>query len=333
MALKEGGEGKEFVLAIDLGASKLRIGIFRGKRLLNLKIFQTPRNISSNEFTQTIISYVKEMLLSSNVTRLKGIGIASIGPLDLQEGKVTGAPNLNPSSFELRDPLGYEFKTKVVMANDCIAAVWGEYVFGGWRKYQDQVYITLSSGIGVGVIIEGRLLLGRRGNAHELGHGVIDFDSNMICGCGGIGHWEAYAGGKNLKKVTRILAQKWHEGKTDAYKEAIKEGLEGPSLFLYAKKGDPFALFLVDYLSKVNAAGLATVIAAYDPEVIHLGGSIYLNNEDLLLPRIKKYLKRYSLLGLPILRRTTFDHLTPLYGAATLIYETPENLEKYSYKP
>jgi glucokinase len=332
---EERGERGNFVIAIDLGASKLRVGVFNNKGvLMNLKIYDTPRNVSSEEFALKISNYIKEVLSELNIKdKIIGIGIATIGPLDLKSGEVVGAPNLNPSRFKLRDPLGKTFKTKVVMANDCVAAVWGEYILGGWRKYPDQAYVTLSTGIGVGVIIEGRLILGRRGNAHELGHGVIDFDSDLICGCGGVGHWEALAGGNNIPKVAQRLAKTWKGPASSSLEEAIKGKLTGPKLFSYARRGDLFSNYVIDFISKATAAGLATVIAAYDPEVIHLGGSVYLNNEDILLPKIKEYLKKYSVFEIPLIRRTTFGSLTPLIGAAALIYETPKNLEVYAYNP
>ncbi len=329
----EGEEGKKVVVALDLGASKLRIGIFKERKLLDLSVVNTPQGLDEKRFIFAIIKEIKRLLKKHNLDDILGIGIATIGPLDLKAGKVTNTPNIVPHTFELRDPLGDTFKTKIVMANDCVAAVWGEYVLGGWESYHDQVYVTLSTGVGVGVIVEGNLLLGRRGNSHELGHAVINFESELRCGCGKIGHWEAFVGGKNFNNMTKVLAESWRGPRSTAYKEAILGKLDAPKVFKYARLRDPFAEYVVDFVSKASAAGLSTVIAAYDPEVIHLGGSIYLNNEDLLLPRIRSYLFKYSVFEPPIIKRTTFESLTPLYGAASLVYRTPKNLEKYVYVP
>ena len=328
----EGERDNEVVVAIDLGASKLRIGVFKRGVLSNLKVLDTPRGLSPDDFINRIIDEVKKSIDPYREV-LKGIGIASIGPLDLRRGEVTGAPNMDPGRFKLRDPLGEAFNTRVIMANDCVAAVWGEYVLGGWNGFEDQAYVTLSTGIGVGVIVEGQLLLGRRGNAHELGHAVIDFDSELTCGCGGVGHWEALVGGRNIHRLAKHIAVSWKGMKTEAYRRAIEGDLDGPKLFAYARQNDVFAEKVVDLISRASAAGLATVIAAYDPEVIHLGGSVYLNNEDILMPRIRRYLKIYSVFDIPTLRRTTFGPLTPLYGAAALVYHVPQNLRKYMYIP
>jgi len=331
--IEEGEEDKGAIVALDLGASKLRVGVFKNKKLLDLNVINTPQGLDEKEFVSTIIKEIKRMLRKHSIGGLFGIGIATIGPLDLKAGRVINSPNIIPHTFGLRDPLGNEFRTKVIMTNDCVAAVWGEYVLGGWESYQDQVYVTLSTGVGVGVIVEGNLLLGRRGNSHELGHAVINFESELRCGCGKRGHWEAFVGGKNFSNMTKLLTESWKGLRSSAYKEAILGKLSAPETFKYARLKDPFAEYVVEFVSKASAAGLSTVIAAYDPEVIHLGGSIYLNNEDLLLPRIKNHLSEYSVFDPPILKRATFEALTPLYGSASLVYQTPKNLEKYVYVP
>jgi len=333
LSIEEGEEDKKVVVALDLGASKLRIGIFKKGKLLDLNVVNTPQGLDEKGFISAIIKEVKQLLEKHNLNDILGIGIATIGPLDLKAGRVINTPNIIPHTFELRDPLGDMFRTRVVMANDCVAAIWGEYVLGGWGSYHDQAYVTLSTGVGVGVIVDGNLLLGRRGNSHELGHAVINFESELRCGCGKRGHWEAFVGGRNFRSMTKALAEGWRGQRSVAYKEAIVGRLDAPEAFKYARSRDPFAEHIVDFVSRASAAGLSTVIAAYDPEVIHLGGSIYLNNEDLLLPRIKSYLSEYSVFEPPIIKRTTFESLTPLYGAASLVYRTPKNLEKYVYVP
>lgn len=330
---REKEKSKEVVIALDLGASKFRIGVFESRSLLDLSVVETPKGLDERQFIFRIFEEIDKIANKYRRRGILGIGIATIGPLDLKKGEVINAPNIVPKSFKLRDPLGSRFKTKVVMANDCVAAVWGEYILGGWRSYQDQVYVTLSTGVGVGVLVEGNLLLGRRGNSHEVGHAVINFETEFRCGCGKKGHWEAFVGGRNFKRLTKVLAERWNGVETPAYREAILGRLNAPKTFSYARAKDVFAENVVDFISRASAAGLSIVIAAYDPEIIHLGGSIYLNNEELLLKKIKEYITEYSIFEPPMFRRTTFGSLTPLYGAAALIYETPRNLEKYAYVP
>ncbi|MCE4602583.1 MAG: ROK family protein, partial [Desulfurococcales archaeon] len=179
-----------------------------------------------------------------------------------------------------------------------------------------------SSGVGGGFIVDGRLLVGRRGNAHEVGHIVVDLDSEAVCGCGGLGHWEALASGVNMPRTASLYASTWRGPRSRAYILAREGRLSPEDLYSHARRGDPFASSLADYLNRVHAAGLASVAAAYDPEAVFLGGSVYLNNEDLILPGVRRYLARYSIWP-PELRRATYGHDAVLYGAAAIALEPP----------
>ena len=154
----------------------------------------------------------------------------------------------------MREPIRNYFKVRTLVANDCVAAVWGEYLLGTGRGYDNLVYITLSTGIGAGVIVDGHLLLGKDGNAHEVGHLVIDY-RGIKCGCGGIGHWEAYASGRNLPNLIRILAKDYRGMITEALDLALNNSLTAPKLFRLWSDGDEFANYVVDELARINAAG------------------------------------------------------------------------------
>jgi len=324
------GEGGN-VIAVDIGASKIIVSVFRRGVEVSSRIVKTPRGISASEMTNFLIRLIEEVTKPSG--RISVIGIASVGPLDLERGMVVNAPNMSPNTFKLRDPIGEYFNARVVLANDCVAALWGEYLLGGWSSVENQVYITISSGIGAGVMVDGRILLGRRGNAHEVGHIVLDLDSDSRCGCGGLGHWEAIASGLHVISTATKIASSWRGSKTKAI-NLLEEGkLDTIKLYELARKGDEFALAVVDYLNKVHAAGIASVMAVYDPEVVHLGGSVYINNEDLILPKLLEYLKVYTISWPRLIRTATFKLKASLYGAYALALKTPSELEKYTYNP
>ena len=307
------------VIAVDLGATNLRVALFEDGSLVRVVRSRTPREGGRESIARAIVSMARSLLGGD---RPDAVGIDSIGPLDLERGWVVGTPNHPLRTFPLRGPVEEGLGAPVYLYNDCVAAVWGEKVLGSGRGMRDLGYITISSGIGGGFIVDGRLLLGRRGNAHEVGHIVVDLDSGALCGCGGMGHWEALASGANIPRTATLYASSWGGPASRAYELAREGSLSPEALYSLARQGDPFASSLVDYLNRVHAAGLASVAAAYDPEAVFLGGSVYLNNEDLILPGVKRYLARYSIWS-PELRRATYGHDAVLYGAAAVALEPP----------
>ena len=242
------------------------------------------------------------------------VGVGSIGPMDLKTGVVVNSPNSPSRRFPLVEPLK-RFKRPVVVANDCVAAVWGEYVF----KYHvdNMAYLTLSTGVGVGAIVNGVLLLGKDGNAHELGHAVIDFKSPRRCGCGGLGHFEAFVGGANMPSF---------------YQEVAGEGpLLPEEIFKRAREGYRKAVEFLDVWLDALAAGVATILAAYDPELLIVGGSIALNNWDIVGRELPKRLVKYLGVRGAEIRPASFGDDEVAIGAAALAYKTPETLKKFGY--
>src|SRR4030067_557708 len=109
----------------------------------------------------------------------------------MSKGMLITPPNLPFDVISLTDPLKRELKVPVSLINDCAGAALGETTFGAAKGVENFVYITISTGIGGGAIVNGTLLLGKDGNGHEVGHFVIDYDGRLTCGCGKKGHWGA----------------------------------------------------------------------------------------------------------------------------------------------
>lgn len=236
-----------------------------------------------------------------------GVGVGSIGPLDLARGWVVNSPNSPTRQFPLVEPLK-KFGKPVVVANDCVAAVWGEYLYK--HRRDNLVYMTISTGVGFGAVVNGFLLLGKDGNAHELGHAVVDFKSQRRCGCGGLGHLEAYVGGGNVAKAF---------------------GREPAELFRLYRANDRKAVEFIDMWLDALAAGVATAIAAYDPEVFIVGGSIALSNWDIIAPELERRLEKYLAIRPPEIKTASFGDDEVAIGAAALVRQTPEALKKFGY--
>jgi glucokinase len=300
------------VLALDLGATTTRAALVGdGGEILGMATAPTPcSGDSAGLVTRHLAGLIRQLPGSTGVPSPAAIGISVCGPVDHRRGSVVRPPNLPFAEIPLVDPLGDEFGIPVRLANDCHAGVLGEVAFGAGAGCRDLVYITLSTGIGGGVVSGGRLVLGRDGNAAEIGHFHVDDTWNLPCGCGGTGHWEGYASGRFLPR----FYDRWCKGAGQPCPDAGNQSAAG--IFSAARGGDPAARGFLGVLGEVNGRGISDVIVAYDPSRIILDGSVILRNEDLILPYLLPHVDRF--LPLPEIRLTALDGLAPLLGASVL---------------
>ena len=257
---------------------------------------------------------------------IAGVGIASAGPLDLRKGALVKPTNLPFEFVPLTEPIHNELKVSVCLLNDCTAAVLGEHEFGAGRGVDNLVYITLGTGIGGGAIVDGHLLLGKDGNAVEIGHLAIDFEGRLECGCGKRGHWEAYCSGKNIPNFVRMRLGELNEERVR--KSHLSERIAGDFsklisevLFEAAKEEDDLSLELVEEIGRLNAIGFASVINAYDPSLITVGGSVTLHNRELVMDPIKKYVGEYTINRIPTIMITPLGEDVGIYGAIVAVFK------------
>jgi len=318
-----------YVVGVDVGATYTRVGLFSPEgRLVEKVRFETPKTGGELAIASAIASAI-EGLLSRWGGSLKSIGVGTIGPLDITSGDVVGAPNAPIGRFKIREPLESLFGVDVYVVNDCVAAAWAEYLVGAGRGFRNVVYITISTGIGGGAVVDGHLLLGKDGNAHEVGHIVLDLSGRFRCGCGGLGHWEAIASGANIPRTLEVLAREWRGAATEAYRRALGGSLGSEELFRLWRAGDGFAEFAVEFLAEVNAAGIASVVNVYDPEVLTVGGSIALRNPDFVEISIAR-VSRYVVNRRPSITLTPLGEDAALVGAALISIKPPGELLEVS---
>lgn len=313
------------VLAVDVGATRTRVALFDviGMKLLRKEVIRTPHEGGEDVVAEIIIEVAERLITSLGLGGVVAVGIGTIGPLDVRHGYVVNPPNIPLKGFSLREPLMKRFNVPVYVVNDCVAAVYAEYMDGAGLGRDNVVYITISSGIGAGVIVDGHLLLGKDGNAHEVGHLVLSYDSSIRCGCGGVGHWEALASGNNLWKLVKLLKTRWR-GDSEFYRFSSEE-MSAETVFRYWRENDSFANYVVNELARLNAAGVASVINAYDPEIISFGGSVILNNPEFLT-LILNHVSTYVTNRMPETTITRFGDDVVLYGAAWVAYKPPKEL-------
>ncbi len=298
----------ESVLAIDIGGSKIIAVIFMNDRIISKVTVPTP----ANDIEISIRNAASRVLLMAGISKVEIAGVSAPGPLDLVKGAIVNPPNLEQEYIDLITPLE-GLAESVIIANDAVSGAWAERVLAK-VKFSDFVLVTIGTGVGGGVVVGNRLLLGRRGGAHEIGHIVIDINGPE-CGCGGRGHWEALAGGRWFKRLLN-----------DIFSDC-KDVLEAPDIFEEARRGSECALRVVDFLARVNGAGLASISAVYDPEAIFLSGGFYWAGRDLLLPLIRKYAFDYLMNDRkPVILNASFGPLQSLYGAYAIAISPPRDL-------
>lgn len=302
-------------IAVDIGATNIRVASGDEEGLKHKLSELTDTSRGSEGVSLQIIRMIEEL----NVEIIR-IGIGSIGPISLSEGEITNTPNYPFNDIPVVKPLTDHFGVKTTIVNDCAAAVLGEQTFGAGIGVENIVYVTLSTGLGGGAIIDNNLLMGKDGNAVEVGHITVDANSRIKCGCGSYGHWEAFCGGKNMPNFARTLIQR------NSWKRSLILDMTGRNLgqltpkiiFDAAKQGDEVAKQVVHELGRINAVGFANIVNAYDPELITIGGSIALNNPELVLEPMLQHIDDYLLNRRPEIRITPLGDDIVLMGALSL---------------
>jgi len=316
----------QYAVGVDIGGTNIRVALGDEDGIQQKVQERTVKTGGSYAVSQQIIRMIKQNFQDVIYKgKVKGIGIGSIGPLNLKEGAIVNTPNLPFKYIPLIKPIYEAFKIPVKLYNDCVAAVIGEKTFGEAKNVDNVVYLTLSTGIGAGVYVDGHLLLGKDGNAHEVGHMVIDYQGRLTCGCGKKGHWEAYCSGRNIPNLVKLVVKEGIvEVKGSILYEKINNGvLTSKDVFEAAKQGDIAAVKIVDYIGYLNAIGFANINNIYDPELITIGGSVALNNEELVLTPILNYIKEYSINRIPKIVITPLKEDIVLYGAIAAVLNPP----------
>ncbi len=298
-----------------MGASYVRVALIAadGAIVYTAKEETKKEGKNGTVVTRQIIRMIHRMRAAQKhrIQKIVGIGVSSFGPLNYDRGGPEHGPNVPFEFIPLAGPMEKEFSLPVRLLNDGNAAVLGEQRFGAGRGLDNLVYVTLSTGIGGGAIVNGTLLLGQEGNATEVGHFIVDTEYRLPCTCGkGIGHWEAYASGRNIPRFFKHWAGMRH-------KKSEKQFQTAKDIFAAGGSHDPLAASFLDELSKINARAVSSVIAAYNPRLITFGGSVSLANRHVIVEGLKKYVDRF--LKLPLMKITPLGEDAALLGAAASI--------------
>ncbi len=297
-------------IVADIGSTNLRVAI--GQNEIFEKILRKTPNDPAKFISELCdaISYFIE-----KYGRVESIILSMAGVVDMGKGMLVSVPNLsNIRNLVIKEEIERKFGIPTLIINDCNAAVVGEKEFGCANRCRNVIYVTISTGIGGGIISNNELVLGKSGSAGEIGHMVIDASSKLKCSCGGYGHWEAFCGGNSIPRFVKYYIELTKNGP----RELLSKDFDAKYFFKYAReKGGCSAI--IEEICKYNSIGLANLANIFDPEIIVLGGRIIMNNADLLLEKIIENLEKYCLCKLPEVKLTKLGDDVGLYGCLAVL--------------
>jgi glucokinase len=271
----------ELTIGVDVGGTKIAAGVVdtEGRILERLRV---PTPITVVQIDVRIAEVVTTLLGKTESSKV-AVGVAAAGFVDEHRTTVRFAPNIAWREHPLAANLSERLQMPVVVENDANAAAWAEFRFGAGRGVSDVVLITVGTGLGGGIVLDGELVRGAFGIAAELGH-VRMVPEGRPCGCGQRGCWEQYASGTALLRGARALAVE--DPQAAKAMLAIAGGdpaaLRGYMVTQAALSGDPAAVGLFTDLGHWLGEGIAAVANVMDPAVVVIGGGVA-DAGDLLL--------------------------------------------------
>ncbi len=294
--------------AIDIGGTKIAVGMVdENGRIVRSMECPTDAQAGFANAIARMASMLRQTAEEAQV-EITGIGIGSTGPVDPETG-VYGIVEFLPGwdGENLLAALGKEFDVPIALENDADAAALGEAFWGVGRGKRQVLYVTISTGIGAGIILDGKLYRGVDGTHPELGHHVLDADG-PLCTCGARGCWEILASGTSLAR--------WYNAQTSAEPIAAKR------IFELAADGNELAMKAVEREAYYIGVGVANLATIFSPEMIILGGSV-MGSAPMLMDGIRKMI-RQNCAFVPHerieLRVASLGPYTPLIGAARVWY-------------
>jgi glucokinase len=308
----------DYLVAADVGASKTLLALARPGPagwtwLTPPRRFPTPSEPA--DAADLISRGVSEIAATADPPR--AVGLAIPGPVDSRGGIVSHLPNLGWHDVPFAAMLAQRLAAPVALDDDARLGALGEWSAGAGHGARGLAYVTVSTGIGCGLVLDGRPWAGGHGLAGEFGHIVVN-PSGPRCGCGHRGCVESYAGGLALARAAR---RAWPRARLGDGAPAPRSAAE---IFRLARGGDPVAAGLVERATEALATGLAAIAAVIDPELIVLGGSVALGQRRWLRSVVARSRQRCIAQTGASMRvvSATLAGLSALTGAAELSWRT-----------
>lgn len=271
-----------YYLGLDVGGTAIKMGLFKETDELIDKLNFPTRTVEYlvDDIYQNIINLFDNN--SINIVDLKGIGIGFPGHVDGETGIVVYSNNLVAYNFDIVGKLKEKINTYIRISNDANVAALGEFHFGKGKDFQNIVFVTLGTGVGGGIIVDGKMLEGKNGAGAEIGHMVISTNGHL-CSCGRRGCFETYASATALIRNARVAMI---NNPTSLLWEIAKspEKLDGIFFFEALERKDKVATIIFEQYIEDLADGLTNLANIFRPDALILGGGISYRGDVLMEP-------------------------------------------------
>lgn len=281
-------------IGIDLGGTNIKVGVVDGDyNIVGKSNIKTNLPRPSEEIADSIVEGVKLACADAgiSVSDVNSIGIGTPGVANRNTGVVLYSCNLGFNNFGLGEILSQKLGTQVFVENDANAAAFGEVVNGAGKGYNNVVVVTLGTGVGGGIIIDGKIYTGFNFCGGELGHTVIEYNGRQ-CGCGRKGCFEAYSSATALINMTKESMEANRDSKMWELAGSLEQ-VDGKTAFDGMRAGDKAAIDVVNMYINYLGCGLVNIVNTFQPEILLIGGGICKEGENLTNP-LNEYIKRES---------------------------------------
>ncbi len=308
----------KYAFGVDIGGTTVKLGLFdKEAQVLDKWEIPTVKDNNGSAILPHIADSISAKMREKRISpeEILGVGVGAPGAVDDEGVMVNGAVNLGWGVFNLSETLKGYLNLPVKSANDANVAAYGEMWQGGGKGYQNIVAVTLGTGVGGGIIVNGRILNGAVGGAGEIGHIHIEDDEPEQCGCANRGCLEQYASATGIVRLAKRRLEK------DASPSVLREGeLTAKTVFDAVKAQDAVAIEIAEQFGNYLGKGLAAVADVVNPEAFVIGGGVSRAGEILLSyiePAFRKYV--FSACRGAKFTLATLGNDAGIYGAAGLI--------------
>jgi len=315
---------RPLALGIDLGGTKILAVMATQKgHIVSQEYMATGAKDGPEAVIKRMLRTVERVVKhgGAKLSDLNGVALAIAGVIDTRRGVITTSPNLlGWKDVPLRNEISQQLGITTYLLNDANAAALGENRFGAGRGTKHMIYITVSTGIGGGIIINGELYSGANGCAGEFGHMTIDPDGPE-CSCGRKGCWEALASGTSIAREARLQLKAGEKSLVN--RKGVLRTITAETVGEAAVRGDRLAMDVITSAGRHLGIGLANIINIFNPEMIVIGGGVSNLGEMLLNPAREMVRQRAFDLPLSTVRivRSQIGAAAGALGAAALVFD------------
>ncbi|MFR1810891.1 MAG: ROK family glucokinase [Terrisporobacter sp.] len=277
---------KKYLVGIDIGGTTVKLGLFDlNGELLDKWEIETRKTEKGRYILSDIAKSIEGILNERKIKKeeVLGVGVGVPGPVK-EDGTVLGCVNLGWPVFNVSTELEMILGLPVKVANDANIAALGEMFKGGGKGYKNMIMVTLGTGVGGGVIINGKVLAGNNGAGGEIGHISVNPHEKISCNCGKKGCLEQYASATGIVKLAKDALEKEN---CESKLRDIKE-ITAKDIFDFAKENEQLSLEVVDKFASILGRALANISCICDPEVFVIGGGVS-KAGDILIDKVKQY--------------------------------------------